>query len=71
MQISYIQLLYALVLLTNLIVLSYFLIKTRKRKNGRDGDDEGGLEIYESPELDLPPGVILPRDMPVKETIEV
>jgi len=71
MQITYIQLLYALVLLINLLALSYLLLKTKKRNNGSDNDDEGGLEVFEEPILDLPPGVILPQDKPVKDLVEV
>ncbi|MEP2772075.1 MAG: hypothetical protein ABJH05_07995 [Fulvivirga sp.] len=71
MQITYIQLLYASVLLINLIVLTYLLLKTKKRNNGRKNDDEGGLEVFEEPILDLPPGVILPQDKPVKDEVEV
>lgn len=68
---TYIQLLYVLVLLINLIALSYLLVKTKKRNNGSHGNDEGGLEDFEIPKLDLPPGVILPQDKPVKDSIEV
>ena len=67
MHITYIQFLYALVLLINLFVLTYLLFKTKKRRGGNNNnnDNEGGIETSEDPVLDLPPGVILPQDAPV------
>ncbi|MDX1628393.1 MAG: hypothetical protein R3345_06820 [Fulvivirga sp.] len=71
MQITYIQLLYALVLTVNLFALIFLIFKTKKSdkdQNKKSGDDdEGGIEFMEEPELDLPPGVVLPVDSPVKE----
>ena len=67
MHITYIQFLYALVLFVNLFILTYLLFKTKKRKGGRNNNDnEGGIETSEDPVLDLPPGVILPQDAPVE-----
>lgn len=71
MQVTYIQALYALVLLSNILVLGYLLLKTKKgRRDNRSDDDEGGLELSDIPDLDLPPGVILPQDKPEKEPAE-
>lgn len=74
MQLTYIQLLYVGVLAVNLIIVAVLLIKTRKPKvdrnnpdKGDDSDDEGGLEESFDPVLDLPPGVILPIDTPIKD----
>lgn len=76
MELTYIQLLYVGVLAVNLIMVTILLIKTRKSKidpnknhgrNNNDNNDEGGLEADFDPVLDLPPGVVLPIDSPVKE----
>jgi hypothetical protein len=49
------------------IVLIFFVIKRYHRKNSHidndpDDDDEGGIEINNLPDLDLPPGICLPPD---------
>lgn len=50
-------------------LLSVYLIVRLVRKlnmNGRkkNDDDDGGIEFYEEPDLDLPPGVTLPDNGP-------
>ncbi len=54
-------------------VLIFFLIKRYHRRNIQlddDNDDDGGIEVHQPPDLDLPPGVCLP-DLPgVKMTYD-
>lgn len=49
------------------LFLVYFMVTLlRKRKRGFDGDDDddGGLPVSPTPEIDLPPGVCLPDGSP-------
>ena len=47
-------------------VIMIYLIFWRKNKSNRSNDkrddDDGGIPVYNGPELDLPPGVCLPSD---------
>jgi hypothetical protein len=47
------------------IILIFFVIKRYHTRNiGLDDDnddDDGGIEVFNSPKLDLPPGVCLPQ----------
>jgi len=57
------------------IILIFFVIKRYHRKNIRlgddsDDDDEGGIEINNLPDLDLPPGICLPPDPNTKVHFE-
>jgi hypothetical protein len=43
----------------------YFIVRLVKLKklqgnNRKEDDDDGGIEFYTDPDLDLPPGVCLP-----------
>ncbi|MGK7393064.1 MAG: hypothetical protein ACNS62_00780 [Candidatus Cyclobacteriaceae bacterium M3_2C_046] len=41
------------------------LIKNHKfKRRGRSDDDDGGIEFFNEPDLDLPPGVTLPDNGP-------
>lgn len=48
------------------VILIFFVIKryqrTNKRLDSDSDDDEGGIEINNLPDLDLPPGICLPPD---------
>lgn len=48
------------------VILIFFVIKRYHRKNTRmdsdADDDDGGIEINNIPDLDLPPGICLPPD---------
>lgn len=48
------------------VILIIFVIRRYHRKNSHLGsdsdDDEGGIEINNLPDLDLPPGICLPPD---------
>ncbi len=48
------------------VILIFFVIRRYHRKNMRldsdSDDDEGGIEINNLPDLDLPPGICLPPD---------
>lgn len=50
-----------LCLITYAILIKIILWRKNVRRNkDNDSDDEGGLTVYNGPELDLPPGVCLP-----------
>lgn len=51
-------LLFCLIYAVILCVL-YIHHNKRKRNNG-DSDEDGGLPVFNPPELDLPPGICLP-----------
>ncbi|NJL14879.1 MAG: hypothetical protein HC913_19010 [Microscillaceae bacterium] len=59
---------YFLLLLAHLAVLtfvSYKIARLRNRNGNNDDDDEGGTGFdLTPPKLDLPPGIVLPRDVP-------
>ena len=45
------------------ILLVYFiftLLRKRRFNSGNDNNDDGGIEIFTPPKLDLPPGITLP-----------
>ncbi|MDN5215630.1 hypothetical protein QQ020_26370 [Fulvivirgaceae bacterium BMA12] len=45
------------------VILVYFiftLLRKRRFNSGNEGNDDGGIEIFTPPKLDLPPGVSLP-----------
>ena len=53
------------------ILLGIIIWRKRKRRSGDSGDDDdGGLPITNSPDLDLPPGVSLPSGGPTKKREE-
>ncbi len=41
--------------------------KNKNRSSDSDNDDDGGILVWPEPDLDLPPGVCLPTDGPVKK----
>ena len=46
------------------VILVYFVftqIRKKKFNSGNDNNDDGGIEIYTPPTLDLPPGITLPQ----------
>ncbi len=48
-----------------IFVYIVFTVIRRKRYNsGNDSNDDGGIEIYTPPTLDLPPGITLPTGGP-------
>ncbi|MEQ8470101.1 MAG: hypothetical protein RIC35_02905 [Marinoscillum sp.] len=57
------------------IFITFVLVRVNRknRNNDTDSDDEGGLPVSLPPDIDLPPGVCLPDDRPVrsKEAEEV
>lgn len=55
------------------VIMTYFVMKMiRHKKTRTDGDDEndGGIPVQLLPDLDLPPGVTLPKDGPSERTRE-
>ena len=40
------------------VYIVFTIIRRRKFNSGNDGNDDGGIEIYTPPTLDLPPGII-------------
>ena len=45
------------------VILVYFiftLLRKRRFNSGNDNNDDGGIEIFTPPKLDLPPGISLP-----------
>ncbi|XOV92436.1 MAG: hypothetical protein ACFHWX_19810 [Bacteroidota bacterium] len=44
-----------------------FIHHNRKRRKGDDSDEDGGLPVFNPPELDLPPGICLPGDPIVRK----
>jgi hypothetical protein len=51
--------------LTYTILLWFIFWKKRNnRKGGSSDDDDGGIPVWNTPDLDLPPGVTLPGDGP-------
>ncbi len=58
-----------MLIFSSLYVASVYLIvrmvkKLNLNKNKRNDDDDGGVEFYEEPDLDLPPGITLPDGGP-------
>ena len=49
------------------IKLIKFKLNTGKPGKRNNGDDDGGIEFYSEPDLDLPPGVTLPEGGPGKK----
>ncbi|MTI20449.1 hypothetical protein E1176_05385 [Fulvivirga sp. RKSG066] len=64
---TYLQFLYLLVVIANLIILGILLWRTQKKKDNNNNDEDGGIEEFTEPTLDLPPGVTWPVDSPVVE----
>lgn len=51
--------------LTVLMYVSYKIAQLRNRNTGTDDDDDGGSGFdLTPPKLDLPPGIVLPDDVP-------
>lgn len=51
------------------ISLIFFAVRIFKRlsfRRNKGDDDDGGIEVYRDPDLDLPPGVSLPDGPKVK-----
>lgn len=52
------------------VIIIYFVAMMTKNslRNGRNGSDDGdgGVENFKPPKIDLPPGVIWPKDSPKK-----
>lgn len=51
------------------IMMVYFMVVLMKKKDvqyrdDEDDDDDGGIAIFPTPDLDLPPGVTLPDGSP-------
>ena len=64
----------ALCLFTYTLMMAIILWKNNRRRPSDDSnDDDGGIAAWTGPDLDLPPGVCLPKDGPVhkKEVDEV
>lgn len=54
-----------------LVYLMVVLMKSRKRNlGGHDDDDDGGIAVKGPPEIDLPPGVVLPDGSPRLRLVE-
>lgn len=51
---------------TALIVFFFWKESKRRNRESEDGDDEGGLPVATPPRIDLPPGVCLPVDGPLR-----
>lgn len=47
-----------------IFVMASMTKKSIKRRGNSGEDDDGGIEIYTPPKIDLPPGVIWPSDSP-------
>jgi hypothetical protein len=54
-----------------LCILTYSLLlgiifwsKRKNRRSNDSDDDDGGIPVWKTPDLDLPPGVTLPGDGP-------
>nr|WKN34737.1 hypothetical protein K4G66_20390 [Tunicatimonas sp. TK19036] len=55
-----------------LLALTLVLLKIIRDERSNSSNNDGGLPFeWDVPELDLPPGVILPIDGPVRERDEV
>ncbi len=39
-----------------------FIHHNRRKKKDNDSDEDGGIPVFTPPELDLPPGICLPKD---------
>lgn len=62
------------VVLYCVLLVFIFWKNNHNKNNDSDGDDEGGLPVNLPPDIDLPPGICLPDDLPKKsipETEEV
>lgn len=49
------------------VIMTYFIMKMirhRKNKAGGNDQDDGGVPVQLLPDLDLPPGISLPKDGP-------
>ncbi|OEK06980.1 hypothetical protein [Roseivirga misakiensis] len=46
------------------VILTYLAFRLMKSKGTKRGNDEGGdQEMYTPPKIDLPPGVVWPKDL--------
>jgi hypothetical protein len=58
-----------MMIFSSIYVASVYIIvrvvrKLNLNRNKRNDDDDGGVEFYEEPDLDLPPGITLPDNGP-------
>ncbi len=44
------------------VLLVYLIFRLMKKRNSNGSDDEGGITLYDTPKIDLPPGVVWPSD---------
>ncbi len=58
----------ALCVFTYILMLGFIVWRNNRNKpSDESGDDDGGIPAWTGPELDLPPGVCLPKDGPTRK----